>query len=87
MRAKQHQKHSSHGSTSVRKSIGGGCPRTQNDNSEFLQSESLTEVLCLFPVEKPPTEDVRNSLLSTDAYKLKVEKSGKGVLGRSGGGL
>lgn len=64
---------------------GGGCPKTSDSNSRILQSESLNEVLVPYSGKKAPSNGVQTTFISTDSYKLKVEKTVKGVLGRAGG--
>lgn len=64
----------------------GGRPKTSADNSDFLRSEGLAEVSCLLARIRINAFLGRpNSRINNDAYKLKVEKSGTNVLGRSGG--
>ena len=69
-----------------KKEIGGGCPKTSDSNTWILQSESLNEVLVPYSGKKAPSDGVQTTFISTDTYKLKVEKTIKGVLGRVGGG-
>ena len=66
------------------RSLGRGCPKTSDSNSRILQSESLNEVLVPYSGKKAPSNGVQTTFISTDTYKLKVEKTVKGVLGRAG---
>ena len=64
---------------------GGSCPKTSDSNTWILQSESLNEFLVPYTGKKPPLMVFKPHFISTDTYKLKVEKTIKGVLGRPGG--
>ncbi len=64
---------------------GGDCPKTPDSNSEILQSESLNEVLAPYSGKKAHLYAIQPTYISTDAYKLKVEKPIKEVFGRAGG--
>ena len=45
----------------------------------------MNEFLAPYSGKKPPYNGVQTTFISTDTYKLKVEKTIKGVLGRPGG--
>lgn len=45
----------------------------------------MNEVLVPYSGKKAPSDGVQTTFISTDTYKLKVEKTIKGVLGRVGG--
>ena len=66
--------------------IGGGCPKTQYQMSEILQSVSLLDDSGLANGCNSRLSGQNTSKSSRGAFNLKVESSRNGVLGQAGGG-
>ena len=65
---------------------GGGCPKTQYQMSEILQSVSLLDDSGLANGCNSRLSGQNTSKSSRGAFNLKVESSRNGVLGQAGGG-
>ena len=65
--------------------IGGGCPKTQYQMSEILQSVSLLDDSGLANGCNSRLSGQNTSKSSRGAFNLKVESSRNGVLGQAGG--
>ena len=66
--------------------LGGGCPKTQYQMSEILQSVSLLDDSGLANGCNSRLSGQNTSKSSRGAFNLKVESSRNGVLGQAGGG-
>lgn len=66
--------------------IGGGCPKTQYQMSEILQSVSLLDDSGLANGCNSRLSGQNTSKSSRGAFNLKVESSRNGVHGQAGGG-
>ena len=67
--------------------IEGGCPKTQYQMSEILQSVSLLDDSGLANGCNSRLSGQNTSKSSRGAFNLKVESSRNGVLGQAGGGI